>query len=142
MNHQVTSLPSPSGRGVGGEGEPPGARFVRAPAHRARQLWKILALTVLTCASGAQAQTSQQVPAAVAPELVRIKLADLEHAFWFCDYTATTERAAAANITTCAAVYDALKQRKFNGDIDKLFAWWQQNKAQQHHRLQRSAGER
>ncbi|HVG03620.1 MAG TPA: hypothetical protein VM937_01650 [Burkholderiaceae bacterium] len=37
-----------------------------------------------------------------------------------------------SDISTCTAVYEALKDQKFAGDSDALVAWWRQNKAAQH----------
>jgi len=90
----------------------------------------------LVCNGGsALAQEPQRAPSAQPAHLVSVRLADLEDAFWICDYTATTRRAPAADIATCSAIYDALKERKFGGDFDKLLYWWQQNKVAQHERL-------
>ena len=61
-------------------------------------------------------------------------LADLENAFWICDHAATTG-SAAADIGTCSAVYDALKERKFGGDFAELLRWWQDNKIARHAKL-------
>lgn len=54
------------------------------------------------------------------------RLADLETAFWVCEYAATTR--GNANVENCAAIYSALKERKFGGDFEELLKWWQQNR--------------
>lgn len=88
-----------------------------------------------TLASPASAQVSHP---ALAPHLVQvaeISLADLEEAFWVCDYVATTKGVSDGLVSVCGAAYDELKQRKFGGDSDHLVRWWQQNKPKQHARL-------
>jgi hypothetical protein len=68
--------------------------------------------------------------------LATASLAHLEEAFWSCDHMATTQGvAASADIATCVAIYDVLKERKFGGDFDKLLSWWRQNKHAQHSRF-------
>ena len=76
------------------------------------------------------AQQTQRTSAAPTSQLTSARLTDLENAFWVCDYLATTR--GAGDISTCTAVYEALKERKFAGDFDKLVAWWRQNKVAQH----------
>jgi hypothetical protein len=61
-------------------------------------------------------------------------LADIEEAFWMCDYIATT-RGRTADVERCGAVYDALRARKFGGDFDQLVLWWSRHKAAQHERM-------
>jgi hypothetical protein len=62
-----------------------------------------------------------------------MRLTDLETAFWVCDYLAITR--GVSDIGTCTAIYDALKERKFAGDFDRLVDWWRQNKVAQHQRV-------
>jgi len=50
-----------------------------------------------------------------------------------CDYLATTR--GNSDISTCTAVYEALKERKFAGDFDALVSWWRHNKAAQHQNI-------
>ncbi|MBI2315940.1 MAG: hypothetical protein HYU75_02620 [Betaproteobacteria bacterium] len=71
----------------------------------------------------------------VAARLASVGLADLEEAFWVCDYTAATRGTAGSDISVCTAVYEAVKERKFEGDFDKLLDWWRQNKAARHDAL-------
>jgi hypothetical protein len=64
------------------------------------------------------------------------KTIDLEKAFWVCDYAGTNvvgpDQAAA-----CIAITDELKQTKFDGDFERLVAWWRLNKMAQHEALDR-----
>ena len=76
------------------------------------------------------AQEPQHVSAAPTSQLASARLNVLENAFWACDYVATTR--GASDISACTAVYEALKDRKFAGDFDKLVVWWRQNKVAQH----------
>jgi hypothetical protein len=61
--------------------------------------------------------------------------AELEKAFWVCDYTATTRGVHAAPIEVCSAVTDQLKREKFGGDFGQMLEWWQQNKPTEHANL-------
>lgn len=76
------------------------------------------------------AQEPQRMSVAPISQLTSARLKDLEKAFWVCDYLATTR--GVSEISTCTAVYEALKDRKFAGDFDALVSWWRQNKAAQH----------
>jgi hypothetical protein len=76
------------------------------------------------------AQEPRHVLAAPTSQLASARLSVLENAFWVCDYVATTR--GMSDISTCTAVYEALKDQKFAGDSDALVAWWRQNKAAQH----------
>jgi len=64
-------------------------------------------------------------------------VAELESAFWACDYVATTRGVDATPVAICGAVYDELKTLKFGGDFGELLAWWKQNKPVEHERLER-----
>jgi len=66
--------------------------------------------------------------------VVALSAADLEEAFWVCDYTATTVGTGATPVDLCSAVYDELKARKFGGEFELLLAWWRQNKPAEHAR--------
>lgn len=88
---------------------------------------------LLGCVASTSAQQPQGAVSTSAAELVSIRVTDLEGAFWVCDYLATTR--GVSDIGTCTAIYDALKERKFAGDFDKLVDWWRQNKVAQHQRL-------
>lgn len=89
----------------------------------------------LSCSGSALAQEPQKAPSWPAVQLVGERLADLEEAFWSCDYVATTRGVASADVVTCGAIYYVLKERKFDGDLDKLVSWWRQNKIAQHEKL-------
>jgi hypothetical protein len=95
----------------------------------------LLALAATAVSGGAAAQGTQETPAQHAVHLASASIADLEQAFWVCDYTAATRRASDVQIGICADAYDALKARKFAGDFEALLLWWQHNKADRYARL-------
>jgi hypothetical protein len=91
---------------------------------------KAMALIALTLGFSGAASSQQSD---LGLKLVTASLASVEEAFWVCDYRAAT--GGDADIAACAAVYEALKQRKFGGDFGKLLRWWQENKAARHEEL-------
>jgi hypothetical protein len=93
----------------------------------------------LGCIGSVSAQESGGGPSLTAVQFASVKLADLEAAFWVCEYAATTR--GAASIQTCTAVYDALKERKFGGDFARLLKWWQQNRVSEYRRLDAEEGQ-
>lgn len=101
---------------------------------RTRLKTAALAAAMLVLGGTAVAQ-QQDAPASSWLDPDRISLAALEDAFWACDYGATTRGAGDDAITPCEAVYDALKERKFGGDFDRLLAWWEEHKPAQFARL-------
>ena len=64
-----------------------------------------------------------------------LSAAELEEAFWVCDYVATTRGMDATPTELCGLLYVELKETKFGGDFGLLLAWWQQNKAAEHRKL-------
>ncbi len=66
------------------------------------------------------------------------EIAKLEQAFWFCDYVATIYGPANVDGVECASVTDELKRFKFEGDFEKMLAWWRVNKPAQHAALDRA----
>jgi hypothetical protein len=69
-----------------------------------------------------------------------MEIAALEKAFWTCDYVGTTHGVLAAPMAACKHVTDELKARKFGGSFAALMAWWRENKAVEHERLERNGG--
>lgn len=80
---------------------------------------------------GSAAEEPAQVLALTAPQ----SLADLEKAFWSCDYTATAAGVSAAPIELCSTITEDLKIRKFDGDYDEMVKWWRENKIAAHRHL-------
>jgi hypothetical protein len=64
-----------------------------------------------------------------------IGTAELERAFWLCDYASATGPVDAGTLVTCSAVYEDLSIRKFEGDLEAMLTWYEQNKAVQHHAI-------
>ena len=85
---------------------------------------------LLGCIASTSAQQPQRTSAAPTSQLSSARLTDLEHAFWVCDYLATTR--GTSDVAACTAIYEVVKERKFAGDFEKLVAWWRQNKVAQH----------
>lgn len=100
---------------------------LRASASPARLAALTAALLVLSGNA-----TSQESRVQSAEPSAMVSLGDLEHAFWVCDYTATAKGVNDVQIVHCAAIYDELKERRFAGDFDALWSWWQQNKPARH----------
>ena len=55
--------------------------------------------------------SAEEIAAAMQP-------ADLEKAFWLCDYTATTRGIDATPVAICSAVWDEFKQTRFAGSFE------------------------
>ena len=81
----------------------------------------------------AQERTSAPEPAKV---LASAPPADLEKAFWLCDYAGTTGSVDSGMAIACSTITEELKIRNFNGDFDAMVAWWQQNKPAEHQALE------
>lgn len=57
---------------------------------------------------------------------------ELEQLFWMCDYAATAGTLQNNEIEMCGAVTEQLKLSKFDGDFEKLLAWWRVSKEAEH----------
>ena len=111
--------------------------FAKENALRCRSALIAAVHVVAVCTAGAGAYVAladQTTPIAVASPHVQAP-ADLEQAFWACDYIATTHGVQAAPVALCSEVTAALQEQKFGGDFGRLLEWWQQNKPAQHARL-------
>ena len=102
--------------------------------HRNAAAW-LLTIAALSASGSAPAQQWPASPRLSHDRAVMLQTADLERAFWMCDYTATVRGVYAAPVETCAAITDELKQHKFNGSFEELLAWWQFNKPAEHDKL-------
>jgi hypothetical protein len=93
-------------------------------------------LTALAAgAGGAHAQQRQDASHEATAIATTLAVADLEKAFWICDYVATTGAVATLDAVLCHAVYDRLKAERFGGDFERLLAWWRANKVAEHRKL-------
>lgn len=97
----------------------------------------LLAALLAGCAGAPQAPRAAAEPQAPASQAVAI--AHLEAAFWICDYVATTRGVRATPIAACRYATEALKREKFGGSFAALLAWWRDNKAAEHGRLERTS---
>lgn len=103
---------------------------------------RLLVAGALALALGAiDGQCGGNLPAEVSlasrlSDLESVQQADLERAFWMCDYLATVSGIYATPISTCSAVMAELMTVKFGGDFERLLVWWQKNKKSEYQRLE------
>lgn len=79
------------------------------------------------------AQATEAVPATKE----EYRVADLERAFWACDYVATTQGVSATPIAACKLATETLKKQKFGGDFEAFLSWWRENKPSEHLKMDR-----
>ena len=84
---------------------------------------------------GGLAEQRSLSPRSLQARAVVLRVADLEKAFWMCDYAATTRGVHAIPASMCSAVTDELKTKKFGGDFEQMLGWWRQNKLAEHQKL-------
>ncbi len=75
---------------------------------------------------------------AVETEVAANELADLEKAFWICDYEATIYGVGEVDAEACGTVTEGLKRVKFGGDSDAMVDWWRDQKYAVHDALERA----
>ena len=85
--------------------------------------------------AGGWSQQSAAALQSTEPRVAVLSVADLEQAFWICDYTATEKGINATPIDTCSKVTEDLKNEKFHGDFEDLTNWWRQHKLAVHQKL-------
>ena len=85
--------------------------------------------------TGGWSQQISAAPQSAEPQAAVMTVADLEQAFWVCDYTATEKGVNATPIDICSKVTEDLKNEKFHGDFEDLTDWWRQNKVAAHQSL-------
>jgi hypothetical protein len=84
---------------------------------------------------GMDSEAQTPMPAGPAQAWVGVTRAELEGAFWICDYAASTRGVTATPVELCGAVYEQLKNTRFGGDFLQLLVWWRENKLLEHQRL-------
>jgi hypothetical protein len=95
-----------------------------------------LALGALSPHCGtASAQQSSVSPRPLQARAGVLRVADLEKAFWMCDYAATTRGVHATPVDVCSALTDDFKNARFGGDFEQMLRWWQKNKLAEHQKL-------
>ena len=92
-----------------------------------------LALLAAHCGAWAHAQSAAARPGQTRTAADRA--ADLEQAFWVCDYIASEIGINAAPVELCGAVTETLKDEKFKGDFDEMLKWWRRNRIAVHQSL-------
>ena len=118
----------------------------RVSARRIALVAAVHVLALCTAGAGAYVATAEElalpadIPVSLAAQpavsVATQSPADLEQAFWVCDYVATTQGMDAAPVALCSEVTAALRDQRFGGDFGELLEWWRQNKMVAHGRLQ------
>ena len=85
--------------------------------------------------SGCAGAPRSEAPAADAP--APSATAELENAFWACDYVATTRGVQATPVAACRHATESLKREKFGGSFPAMLEWWRLNKVARHREMQR-----
>jgi hypothetical protein len=62
--------------------------------------------------------------------------ADLDRAFWLCDYAGTTGSVDTNMAIACTAITEELTIKKFSGDFDAMVAWWRKHKPAEHQAIE------
>ena len=88
------------------------------------------AIVLLGCAGLPEGQVAA-APAADAAT------AELESAFWACDYVATTRGVQATPVAACRHATESLKREKFGGSFPAMLEWWRVNRVARHQEMQR-----
>lgn len=73
---------------------------------------------------------------AAAAEAPATATAELENAFWACDYIATTRGVLATPAAACRHATESLKHEKFGGSHRAMLEWWRANKVARHREMQ------
>jgi hypothetical protein len=74
-------------------------------------------------------------PAAQARPASETPLAELERAFWRCDYEATQSPIDVGAAAMCSEVAETFKARRFAGDFEALLAWWRERRDGEYRKL-------
>jgi hypothetical protein len=112
------------------------AAYYAAPGSM-RDIIRIVATLVLGAALGWH---SVNAPAREQPgDAPALEMAQLERAFWLCDHAATRDSVDPQLGMLCVNVTDQLKQQKFDGDAERMLAWWRLHKVAQHKMLDAAA---
>jgi hypothetical protein len=65
--------------------------------------------------------------------------AELKRVFLVCDLASSRARLALHDAAQCSMVYEELKQRAFDGDYEKLLAWWRAQRSHPQNQTANSA---
>lgn len=95
----------------------------------------LAACLLLACAAPAPKDVA--VPEALPAEAPATAMAELENAFWACDYVATTRGVQATPAAACRHATESLKREKFGGSYPAMLEWWRLNKVARHREMRR-----
>lgn len=109
-------------------------RRLSRPANVARGLAAGAVLGWFCLNIGAQERTDTSEPVDMTAS--GAMPADLEKAFWLCDYAGTTGGVDSGTGIACSMITEQLKNRNFNGDFEAMVAWWRERKPAEHQRLE------
>lgn len=104
------------------------------PAHVAVFVVIGALLSWYSFTTGAEEQTS--APASTESLAPAGRRADLERAFWLCDYAGTKGGVDTGTAMACSTITEELKNNYFHSDFDALVSWWQKNKPAEHQALE------
>jgi hypothetical protein len=109
----------------------------KGSARRAAIVAASFVFALSTAGAGAYvAFADESTPVSAVPVAPAAALpADLENAFWVCDFVGTTYGVSAAPVALCSEVTTALQEQKFGGDFAQFLEWWGQNKTVEHSKL-------
>ena len=68
---------------------------------------------------------------AVSAALSGLSAAEVEKAYWDCEFTATQGIVSYEDAPLCSELFEHLKENKFLGDFKQFLIWWQQHKDQE-----------
>ena len=85
-----------------------------------------------------QVAYGQAHPTAQAPYPKNLTPAELKRVYLACETAATTSRMPMTDVMHCSMVAEELKQQVFDGDVEKLLAWWRVHHLERDSRRTRS----
>lgn len=91
---------------------------------------------------GASAQRAIDTQHVVAAMPVVVAIEQLEWAFWMCDYASTDRSFQPVDAMACSVVTEDLKKRRFGGDFDAMYTWWQGARVTAHRAIEAAGGGR
>ena len=80
----------------------------------------------------ALAVTSAMADSRTPADIEALSPADLETAFWDCDFASTKDMLGLGDAANCSFVFERVKATKFNNDFKQFMKWWADNKKTQH----------
>jgi hypothetical protein len=78
---------------------------------------------------------------ALSPDWSEVADARLERLFWDCDAQSMRDALSSSEAALCSTAYEELRRRRFDGDFERLHAWWRAHKSDEHARRGLGAAE-